>query len=188
MKKIIAPIMLSLSIMLVMLPSSSFAKTGIGLTRGFNGVDGMNGFGLDYNSYWGNITNINNKVELTGLWKFNLSYWHSNSSQNIKYGNITVGSIIPVFRLQRRFAFDNGISPFADLGYGVALFNRNQFSNQKLGAYGSFVFSAGAGLNFGPQSQYDLSYHYTTYDNQDQFKDNDGMYINAITFTYHFAD
>lgn len=175
-------------IFILLLSSASYASDGIGLSRGFSGVDGMDGFALHYNRYWGNITNIGNDFELTGLWDFSLSYWSTDRSKNTEFSNITVVSLLPIFRLQRRFAYDNGIAPFVDLGYGLAVYNRNQFSNQKLGGYGGFNLSTGFGLTFGQQSQYDLAYHYMTYNNAGQFKEDDGMYVNTISFTYHFAD
>jgi outer membrane protein W len=173
---------------LLMCSFSLFANDkGISLTRGFNGVDDMNGFGLSYKSYWGNITNIGSDFELAGLWDFSLSYWHTSKSKDPGYSNITVFSLLPTFRLQRRFAYNNGIAPFVDLGYGLSLFNRQQFSGQQLGGYGSFVLTAGFGINFGQQSQYDLSYHYLSYSNAGQFKHDDGMYVNTLSFTYRFA-
>lgn len=163
-------------------------STGIGITRGFSGVDGMSGFSINSTHYWGNMFNIGNNFELTGLFDFSLSYYQTNSSKNSNYSNITALAAMPILRFQRRFAFDNGIAPFADLGYGIAVFNRDQFSNQKLGGYGNFVTSIGFGMNFGAQSQYDFAYHYLDYNNAGQFKHDDGMFINTIGFTYRFKD
>jgi hypothetical protein len=180
--------LLLLGVLLLSLANISQAEQGISLGRGFNGIDSMNGFSANIEHFWGNITNFNKTVELTGYWNFGLSYWHSNSAKNTQYGNLTIFNIMPVFRVQRRFAYDNGISPFVDLGYGIGLMNRDQFSGQKLGGYGTFEQTSGVGINFGPQSQYDLSYHYLVYNNAAQFSNDDGLFVNEITFTYHMAD
>lgn len=178
-----------LAISALFFTSTLFANgSGISITRGFSGVDGMNGFAISSTHYWGKMFNLGSSFELTGLFDFSLSYWQTHSSKNSNYSNITVLGAVPTLRLQRRFAFDNGIAPFFDLGYGIGLFNRKQFSNQKLGGYGNFILSIGGGINFGSQSQYDLSYHYLNYNNAGQFKDDDGMFVNAITFTYRFSD
>lgn len=180
--------LLILAIMSLLACNSFANSTGISLTRGFSGVDGMSGFAINSTHYWGNMFNIGKNFELTGLFDFSLSYYQTNSSKNSNYSNITALAAVPTIRFQRRFAFDNGIAPFADLGYGIAVFNRDQFSNQKLGGYGNFVISAGFGMNFGAQSQYDLAYHYLDYNNAGQFKEDDGMFINTIGFTYRFSD
>lgn len=177
------------SFALLLICFTSFADdSGISIARGFSGVDGMNGYGLAIKNYWGNITNLGPSYELSGLWDTELMYWQTSDPKDNHYSNITVFSLTPIFRLQRRFAYNSGISPFIDIGYGLGLLNRNQFSDQKLGGYGTFLFTAGAGINFGQNSQYDLAYHYVNYNNAGQLRENDGLYANKITFTYHFGD
>ncbi len=178
-----------LLVMISLLSSSAWAAgSGIALTRGFNGVDDMNGYTLSMQYYWGDIVSFKNGWGFTGYWNNSLSYWHSRKNKNPKYENITIVDIMPVLRFRKDPTYSAGtVSPFFDLGFGIGLMNRDQFSNQQLGSLATFSQTVGAGINMGQQSQYDLSYHYVMYNNGGQFKHNDGLFINTITFAYHFS-
>ena len=147
----------------------------------------MSGFSLGGKLYWGNLLQLGRNWQLTGLWDGELSYWYASKSNDSKYSNLTTVTVSPVLRIQRQFAYENGISPFIDLGYGAALMNHKSFREQKLGSNFNFVMSLGGGINFGAQSQYDVAYHYLKFNNMGLFKDNDGLYMNTISFTYHFS-
>ncbi|MSP52840.1 MAG: hypothetical protein EXR81_01130 [Gammaproteobacteria bacterium] len=162
------------------------SEDGISIIRSFNGTEDMNGFAIGLKSYWGNIFTFKNNWYITGVWDANLAYWHSEKVKNTHYSNITMLTLTPTFRYQRLQPYENTIAPHIDLGYGIGLMNQEQFSNNKLGGYATFELTAGFGIQFGSQAQYDLAYHYLTYNNASQFKNDDGLFINEIEFTYNF--
>jgi hypothetical protein len=167
--------------------SSSTPNDGVSLIRGFNGTEDMNGFAIGLKSYWGNIFTFKNDWYITGVWDANLAYWHSERVKNTHFNNITMLTLTPTVRYQRKIPYENTIAPHLDLGYGIGLMNQQQFSNNKLGAYATFDLAVGFGIQFGSQAQYDLSYHYVTYNNASQFRNDDGLFINEVEFTYNFA-
>jgi len=169
--------------------SSSSATTpndGVSIVRGFNGTEDLNGFAVALKAYWGNIYTFKNDWYITGVWDANLAYWHSEKVRNTRYSNLTMLTFTPTFRYQRLVPYENTIAPHLDLGYGLGVMNQQQFSNNKLGGYATFDLTAGFGIQFGAQAQYDLAYHYVTYNNAGQFKNDDGLFINQIEFTYNF--
>lgn len=166
--------------------SSDTSEDGISVIRGFNGTEDLNGFALGLKAYWGNLFTFKNNWYITGLWDADLAYWHSEKVKNTHYSNITILTFTPTFRYQRLQPYENTIAPHIDLGYGLGLMNQEQFSNNKLGGYATFELTAGFGMQFGSQAQYDLAYHYITYNNAGQFKTDDGLFINEIEFTYNF--
>lgn len=161
---------------------------GISIARGFSGVDNMSGFSLAGQLYWNNLLQLGKNWQLTGYWNGELAYWYADKANGDSYTNLTTLTVSPVLRIQRQFAYDNGIAPFVDLGWGVAWMNHKEFKRQKLGSHFNFVMSIGAGINFGSQMQYDVAYHYLKFTNAGLSKNNDGLYVNTISFTYHFAE
>lgn len=162
------------------------SNDGVSIIRGFNGTEDMNGFAIAFKSYWGNIYTFKNNWTITGVWDADLAYWHSERVRNTEYSNLTMLTFTPTFRYQRKIPYENTIAPHVDLGYGLGIMNQQQFSNNKLGGYATFDLTAGVGIQFGVQAQYDLAYHYVTYSNAGQFKNDDGLFINEIEFTYNF--
>lgn len=161
---------------------------GIGLARGFSGIDGMSGYQLQLQSYWNPLYAFKNGWNFTGYWNSDLSYWQSRATKEPDFQNISILGISPVFRLEKDPTLsESHVVPFVDLGLGIGLMNRNQFSDQKLGGYATLIQTFGAGINFGDAAQYDLAYHYVVYTNGGELRHNDGMFVNAIAFDYHFA-
>ncbi len=167
---------------------ASSSPPSISLARGFSGVSGMSGFSLGGQLYWNKLLQLGKNWQLTGYWDGEVSYWYADKTAGDSYTNLTTVSISPVLRIQRQFAYDNGIAPFIDLGWGAAWMNHKEFKKQKLGSHFNFLMSIGAGINFGAQMQYDVAYHYLNFNNAGLSKNNDGLYVNTISFTYHFAD
>jgi hypothetical protein len=167
----------------------SFAddSSSVGLIRGFSGTDGSDGFGLTYKSYWGSLINFRNQWKLTGYWNSELDYWKDNNSLNTHYSNITIASLTPTLRFTRQFAYENGITPFIDAGYGVGVMNQQQFSDNQLGGYVTLRQTFGVGIQFGPQNQYDLAYHYVVFNNADILDHDDGLFMNTVEFDYYFS-
>jgi hypothetical protein len=161
--------------------------SGIGLSRGFSGIDGMNGYVLTGYNYWGSLWQLHNNWEFTGYWNTALSYWQTTRAKDPDYSNITILTVAPVLRFQRTTPYPNGIRPFLDAGYGLGGMNRIQFSRQLLGGNFTFVQTLGVGIIFGDDSQYTLSYHYLNYNNGGNLKHDDGLYANTIDFSYRFA-
>ena len=180
-----------LSIVVGLLISSSlFAASSppsISIARGFSGVDNMSGFSLGGQLYWKNLFQLGRNWQLTGYWDGELSYWYADKDKGDSYANLTTITVSPVLRIQRQFAYDNGITPFIDLGWGAAVMSHKEFKKQKLGSNFNFVMSIGGGINFGSQMQYDVAYHYLNFNNAGLSKNNDGLYVNTVSFTYHFA-
>jgi len=160
---------------------------GITITRGFSGVYGLNGLAISGKWFWNPLIHFGPSWQLTGYWDGALSYWTTSSNTNGEPSNITTLSVSPVLRIQRQFSYNNGVSPFFDLGYGLAALSGRQFASRRLGSNFSFLFSIGGGINFGSQSQFDVGYHYLQYNNAGLSSTNDGLFLNTLSFTYHFS-
>ena len=175
--------------LLCLCAADSFADDGssLGIVRGFSGTDDADGFGLSYKSYWGPIITFGNQWQLTGYWNNELDYWKTNTPLNTHYSNITIATLTPTLRFTRQIAYDNGITPFIDAGYGIGLMNQNQFSENQLGSYATFRQTVGFGIQFGQQNQYDVAYHYVLFDNAGTFGHDDGLFMNTIEFDYYFG-
>jgi hypothetical protein len=162
--------------------------SSLGISRSFWGTNEGDGFSLTYKSYFGDIINFRNNWKLTGYWNTDLSYYKNSGDDNPQFSNITVLSLTPTFRYTRQFAYENGLNPFFDAGFGIAGMNRDQFADNQLGGYFSFRQSYGFGFIFGAESQYAMSYHYLVLDNQGQGKENDGLFFNTIEFDYWISN
>ena len=89
-----------------------------------------------------------------------------------------------MFRLQTSYAASQ---PYLEGSVGLAALSNMRLGHRHLGAHWSFQDLIGAGVRFGDNYQYDLSYHYLHYSNANIAKPNNGVDVKMLfSFAYHF--
>jgi lipid A 3-O-deacylase len=112
----------------------------------------------------------------------NAAHWHASFDKN---RTLEAVGAVPVFRLYPlgESAF---ITPYVELGVGVAGFNKSRIGHRKLGAYWAFEDLMGAGFMFGSKNQLDFSIRYLHYSNASLQPPNQGIDVKALfTLAYH---
>lgn len=113
---------------------------------------------------------------LTGYWSGAYTYWEGDKSSS----NNSL-SFSPVFVYE--FAGES-VKPYIEAGIGVALFQRTQIENNKMGSAFQFEDRIGFGLRFA--GGHEVGIRATHYSNAGLTSDNDGIESYSVHYTLPF--
>jgi opacity protein-like surface antigen len=117
-------------------------------------------------------------VELSG------SYWHADEGNSDNDSLAEVG-VTPVLRIQPRTPY-GGITPYVEGGVGLHLFSDTEFGDRDFDIAFAFGNHLGAGVQFGPNGQFDLGYRYQHLSHLWTGDSNPGINFHLLRLGYHF--
>lgn len=166
--------------------AEGIVPTGFSLSYGKGRPNNLSGGRLALQWNWNTDWLINSPFKLTGYWDASVAYWTTNGNQNNNHKSIGALAFAPVFRFQTREPILS-ITPYLEASVGLAGLSSAHIGDRDLGTAWAFQDLIGAGISFGDQQQFDLSYHYLHYSNADLASHNQGIDVKVlITFAYRW--
>lgn len=140
--------------------------------------------GIQWN--WFSPLYENQDIKVLSFLDMQFGYWTVNAPVAEAKKSLATDSLIPMFRIVKILP-DASVDPYVEAGVGVTFASSHTLAGHDLGGVMAFQPKLGCGFLFGTEKQFDLSYHYTAYNNFNLRRHNDGFSANALlTFAYKF--
>jgi len=119
-----------------------------------------------------------------GYWDLSLGYWDNQSAEKTNSGILDIG-LTPTFRLEQNDP--SAVSPYLEAAVGVHFLSHSSVSaHREFGSSFQFGDHVGAGIRFGRNHAYDLSYRFQHLSNAGIKAPNQGINYNQVRFGVHF--
>ncbi len=121
----------------------------------------------------------------SGAWEAEVSAWHGNPGTTGNSNLVEIG-FRPVVRLERKVSSPDDMQPYVEAGLGGALLSKTRIDTRHFSTAFQFGSHVGAGVRFGHDRRYELSYRFMHYSNADIKKPNQGISFNTLNFGFRF--
>ena len=110
------------------------------------------------------------------------SKWQSDIDPDHSATNNVI-DLLPIFRWSGPWL---PFVDYIDTGLGISIFSSEQISGHKFGGPLQFNDYIGFGWNFGRNDNWELSFRFQHYSNNDIYTDNNGINLPHLSFGYHY--
>lgn len=145
---------------------------------------GNNVYFLRYNARWlsDSTYQFGKYLSIQPSLQFGYSKWQSEIDPDRSATNNVI-DLVPIFRWSGRWLplFD-----FMDTGLGLSIFSADEISGHKFGGPLQFNDYIGFGWNFGEQQNWEFSFRFQHYSNNDIYADNNGINLPHISIGYDY--
>lgn len=140
------------------------AKSGVSLGYGYQTYMYGYSIGIQHATcvFCKNECNQGFAWPISGYWDAQAYNFQSKNRNPVPVTNIVGGSVAYIFRFERKYITCCNV-PYADLGFGLAYFNRKSISCKDMGTQLPILIKAGFGFTFGEKLEYDLGYKFVNF-------------------------
>lgn len=158
----------------------SYALSGFSIAQGHGEPNNLRGGRASLVWNWHRSWLKDKPVNITGFWDVSVAYWSTDGNSQGLYKGITTFAAAPVFRLIPSPRYNWPITPFLELGVGVAMHTNDRLGKRNLGSNFAFQDLLGFGFALGRKRDLLISYHYLHYSNANIWRPNQGVDVKYL--------
>lgn len=178
---------LSLSCLIAASCCSMPAQAVDGLTFSggeWDGRDDRYGYRIAPRWDWSKALYEASHFDIKGYWEASLAYWKADNVRNRENDELWVAAASPMIQFQ--FNQWESLTPFAEIGIGVAAMTDDKLGNRNLGSHYHFEDKLGFGITSKTKHKFEIAYRYFHYSNAKLSSPNEGLDFHTINFSVFF--